>query len=259
MEGQFMELCLTVAAHEACHTVASLKLDAAKKIWEFFGENFAFRTTDPHLKCKVYFSHAARWFAVVPVGSVWVIDTANVESVWIYWDSEAVVEDAGIARADVEAAARAVATVEGQVESFEVGGVEFWAVRDRGLIQVSHLYHDEPDDEEDDADEAGFGPLSRERPEAELPLLARCGWHCRLQHPRRRGLDQRPGHGRPRHRAQLRRAHRGGRCCRGSVLSGLAWSAKRKLLAALLVICIVSGELFGLAQPAPRSCTQCAA
>jgi hypothetical protein len=153
-----MELCLTTAAHEACHTVASLKLDAAKKIWEFFGENFAFRTTGPHLECKVYFSRAARWFAVVPVGSVWVIDTASVESVWICEDGEDAIEAAGIARADVAAAARAAATVEGQVEGFTIGGVEFWAVRDRGLIQVSHLYHDEPDDEED-ADEPGFGSM----------------------------------------------------------------------------------------------------
>jgi hypothetical protein len=158
MEGQTMELCLTTAAHEACNSVASIKLDAAKQIWEFFGENFAFRTTGPHLECKVYFSHAGRWFAVVPVGSVWVIDTANVESVWIYEDSEGVIEAAGIARADVAAAARAVATVEGQVEGFTIGGVAFRAVLDRGVIQVSHLYHDEPDDEEDAA-EAGFGPL----------------------------------------------------------------------------------------------------
>jgi hypothetical protein len=38
----------------------------------------------------------------------------------------------------------------------------------------------------------------------------------------------------------------------GSVLSGLAWSAKRKVLAVLLVGCIGSGELFGLAQTAQR-------
>jgi hypothetical protein len=156
MEGQTMELCLTTAAHEACNSVASIKLDAAKQIWEFFGENFAFRTTGPHLECKVYFSHADRWFAAMPVGSVWVIDTARVEGVWVHEDTEDVIEGAGIAYTAVAAAARAAATVEGQVEGFTIGGVKFLAALDRGLIEVSHLRYDEP---ETDDGEPGFGPM----------------------------------------------------------------------------------------------------
>jgi hypothetical protein len=148
-----MELCLTIAAHAACHTVASIKLDAANAVWSHLGEGFKPKACTPHLELRIFFEHGGRWFAVAPVGSVWVIDTANVEGVWVHEDTEDAIEGAGIAYTAVAAAARAAASVEGQVEGFTIGGIEFWAVLDRGLIQVSHLYHGEPDAE------PGFGSM----------------------------------------------------------------------------------------------------
>jgi hypothetical protein len=152
-----MELCLTVAAHEACHTVTSLKLDAANAVWNHLGEDFKLKAYTPYLELRIFFEHRGRWFAAMPVGTAWVIDIANVEGVWVHEDTEDAIEGAGIAYTAVAAAARAAATVEGQVEGFEIGGVAFRAVRDRGgLIQVSHLCHDEP---EPDDGEPGFGSM----------------------------------------------------------------------------------------------------